>query len=46
MSPSDMAILFALIIIAVFDVAVWLWGVDSREAGHNPATQQPTQRKV
>ncbi len=41
-----MAILITLLIIALFDVVVWLWGVDSRESGHNPATHEPTQRKV
>jgi hypothetical protein len=27
-------------------VAIGLWGVDSREVGHNPATLDPPQRKV
>jgi hypothetical protein len=39
-----MAILFALLIIAVFDVAVWLWGVDSRDMGRDPRTEGRPQR--
>jgi hypothetical protein len=41
-----MAILFALLIIAVFDVAVWLWGVDSRDIGRDPRTEGRPQRWI
>jgi hypothetical protein len=41
-----MAILFALLIIAVFDVAVWLWGVDSRDMGRDPRTEGRPQRWI
>jgi hypothetical protein len=41
-----MEVLIVLLGFALFNIAVWLWGFDSRELGHNPATREPTQRKV
>jgi hypothetical protein len=41
-----MAILITLLIIAVFDVAVWLWGVDSRELGRDPVKEGQPRRWI
>jgi len=46
MSSSNMAILVIVMCVALLYVAIGVWGVDSREPGHNPATLDPPQRKV
>jgi len=41
-----MAILITLLIIALFDVVVWLWGVDSRDMGRDPRIEGRPQRWI
>jgi hypothetical protein len=41
-----MAILIVFIIFVLFDVAVWLWGVDSRLMGRDPRTEGRPKRWI
>ena len=46
MGSRDMAILIVLIVIALFEGAVWLWGVDSRQMGRDPHTEGRPERWI
>jgi hypothetical protein len=41
-----MELLIVLIVFVLFDVAVWLWGVDSRQMGRDPRTEGQPQRWI
>ena len=41
-----MALFFVALIFIAFDVLVWLWGVDSRDWGRDPRTDNRPTRSI